>query len=223
MISRTVILILMMITVFSTDSEAATDENTLHVRASTLGLGIEASHSFDSMRLRIGGHFFGFKTNQTIGEIDYEIDVKLRYASFLLDWHPNDGRLFFSGGLLYNADEITARSHEATTYLIGGHHFPMGDTGRITALVEYPALAPYLGIGWDGQLSKSGHLTWMAEIGVGYMGKSTVTMATEHQPTGLPGSDQWEKDLSQEALVLEDYFDQFQLFPVISLGLGYCF
>ena len=54
-----------------------------------------------------------------------------------------------------------------------------------------------------------------------YLGDNTVTLVSEHRPTGLPGSGDWERDLDQETLVIEEYFDKFRFLPVVALGLVY--
>ena len=178
----------------------------------TLGIGIEYVQPlsrFTAVRAVYNGGSLDEKGSES--GIDYDFDFKLRNAGVLLDWHPFAGVFFTSVGLLYNKNELEARSTSSGTVTVGDGTYTDPDLkGEIT----FKTSAPYLGLGW-GHAPQGRGLTMSLEIGVLYQGSPQVKF------TSSSNVDQ--ADLDQEAAELEGELDNYKYYPQFAFGIGYRF
>ena len=188
-------------------------------KASTLGIGIELSHSFNQYFAgRIGYNRFDFDYDDTVNGIDYDFDLELDSVSAMLDWHPVGGRFRVSAGALSNNNAVKARADTSMPINIGGTIYLPSDVGNLTAVTDFDSIAPYIGIGW-GNTSRKGP-RFSVDLGVAFQGSPNV----EFMADGLLASDPgFQQDLDQEAQELEDELERFEYYPVISLGFSFNF
>ena len=78
--------------------------------------------------------------------------------------------------------------------------------------------APYLGLGWGRRTSEKNGLRFSVDAGVFMQGQSTTALSIEN-PNGVI-SDQ---DIEQARTELQETLDDFDLYPVLTLGIGYSF
>jgi hypothetical protein len=197
---------------------------TLGVAASTPGLGVELAWSFNEhLAVRAGGYAFNYDYDGEESGVDYESELDLRSAGLFLDWHPFGGAFTVSGGVYANGNEINAVAvpDAGDSYDIGGATFTSAEVGTLAAAVDFNSTAPYLGLGWRSLGGEDGGFGWHAELGVMFQGSPDVEMTS----TGgtLSGNPVLQSEIAAEETDLESEVDQYDLYPVLSLGLSYSF
>ena len=187
------------------------------LKASTLGVGLEAQKTFtDSFGGRIGINYFTYDYDGTKDDIDYNLDLNLLSVSALLDWHPFQGSFRISGGALYNGNDIDMDGKTAATYQIGDTTYTSADIGNLTGNVDFNDVAPYLGVGWDTTFGKSRKFGFLLELGAIYQGTPKVDLSTS-----VAASQALQNDLQAEEDSLQEDLDNFEYYPVLAVGLNY--
>ncbi len=193
------------------------------VVASTLGFGAEAGYAFNArLALRVAGHAFSLDQDGEESGIDYEADLDLSNFGAYLDWHPFAGAFRLSAGWFAtdNRLEGTGRPRAGGGYDIGGVTFTTAEVGTLQAQVDLGSSAPFLGLGWLWGRNDGG-LIFSVDLGVLFQGSPDVELRSvggtlSANPVLLDA-------LAAEASELEDDLDQYELYPVVALGLGYRF
>jgi hypothetical protein len=189
------------------------------LKASTLGVGLEAEKTFtDSFGGRIGINYFTYDDTWTKDDIDYNYDLNLLSVSALLDWHPFKGSFRISGGALYNGNDIDLDAKTVATYQIGGTTYTSANIGNLTGNVDFNDIAPYLGIGWDTTFGKSKKFGFLLELGAIYQGSPEVDLSISGP---LSGNQALQNDLQTEEDNLQKELDNFEYYPVLAVGFNY--
>lgn len=188
---------------------AAADGFGLGIKAGTLGVGVEGTFGLtERFNLRVGANSYSYSYNETASGIRYDAELDLQSAALLLDWHPFAGTFRVSAGVLRNKNAVHL---VATATDVGGSPYPAG--ARVNGDVTFKKSAPYVGIGW-GNAAKPGFLGISVEVGAMFQGKPDVT---------LTSSDVSEADLRREEQEAEADLADFDVYPVVSLGLSFRF
>jgi hypothetical protein len=190
-------------------------------KAGTLGLGVEGNYSIGSyLKIRAGANTYSYDDDGKEDDIDYEFNVDLLTFSALLDWHVFGGAFRLSGGALLNQNEVDMKAELAATFQIGDTTYSLADVGNLTGEIDFNDVAPYAGIGWDFSLGGEGALKLVCDIGVMFQGSPTVDL----KANGLLATDStFLGDLAKEESKLEDEIDEYEYYPVISVGIAYMF
>ena len=126
-------------------------------KVGSTGAGIDVTVGLSpSINLRVGGQGYTRSETRREQEIEYDADLQLLSGQLFLDLHPGGRGFRLSGGVVFNANEVTAVSTESTTYTINGTVYPVGLVGRLRGTVETEKIAPYLGIGWGNAVRRRG-------------------------------------------------------------------
>lgn len=198
-------------------SSMAAAEVGIGVKASTLGAGIELGTPLtDSLVGRVALNTYSKSDDQTIDDIDYSADLDLRSTALFLDWHPFTGTFHLTAGYLFSNNELSASATPASSVEIGGQTYDPSDIGKIDATVSLGS-GPYVGLGW-GNIPASG-FGFTFELGAVQMGTPDVDLDIE-DPNGVIAAN---NDIEKERANMEDDLDEFELYPVVSLGLSYGF
>lgn len=193
----------------------------LGVKASTLGAGLEAGTSFsDTFGGRIGINYFEYDYSGTEDDIDYDYDVTLMSIAAFLDWHPFGGGFRISGGVLYNGNEIDSDARSSSTYEIGNATYSASQIGNLTGEIDFNEVAPYGGIGWDTSFGRNEQFGLLVDLGVMYQGSPEVDLTADGP---IATNQTFQNDLAREEEDLENDIDEYEYYPVISIGFGYRF
>jgi len=190
-------------------------------RVSTLGLGIEITKSFtETINIRLGGNYFSFSSDGTTDEIDYERDINLRSASISTDWFPFEGGFRMSGGLLFNGNGLNSTAKPAVEFNIGDIAYPSIQVGILTGEMNFREFAPYLGVGWGNAVGEDKKFGIVFDLGIVFQGSPDVNLSA----SGLIALDPtFQRDLAEEEKNLEEEYEDFKYYPVISFGVTYRF
>lgn len=188
------------------------------VHTGTLGHGVELGVGLtDSLNIRAGLNSYSKDDSQTIDGIAYDATLQLSSKRLMLDWHPFEGSFRFTAGYVSSNNELQASATPATNVVIGNNTFTPAEIGRIDATVGLGS-GPYVGFGW-GNLPASG-FGFSLDIGMVQMGVPSVDF-TITDPNGLGAVTQ--ADINAEIANIQADLNEFEQYPVISLGLSYGF
>lgn len=214
----------------------------LDVHAGTLGGGVGLTIGVrEKLNVRIGGSFFSYSTetegeddnpNDGVGSLEYDGDLDLSNGHILADWHPFSGGFRLSGGLLLNGNEFSAAAQcNQNQCEVGDQTFEDDDLGRITAATDFDSVAPYLGIGWGNAVAAGSPWGFQAELGVVFQGEANIQLNQEGGCQGTVGTVQGQAacraqvraELDREQNEINDDLDEFDIYPLLSIGISYRF
>lgn len=204
---------------------ASAENVALTLQGGTTGLGAGLAYRLTE-QLNIRGSYNGWEYDheETVDELEYDLDLELSTTELLLDWHPFSSGFRVTGGIVYNGTDLTgdARPAGAGTVEFGGRTFLAQDIGSVDAEVDFERVAPYLGIGYGQPFGQ--RLSFSADLGVMYQGSPDATLQVRPGPAVDPVTRaRLEQAATEEERELEDELDQLRFYPVARIGLAYAF
>lgn len=189
------------------------------LHAGTLGFGLGATLQVtDSLNARLGFNTARFSDDLTESDIDYDVDLEWDTFYALADWHALYGGFRVTAGLMRNGNQLEGVASSSGTVEIGGTLYRLDQVGELKASVEFDDVAPYFGVGWGNAFNRGSRVRLNLDLGV------LVQDSAKASLTQVGGVVTVERgDLDREEQQLEDDLDEFDLYPVISLGIGYRF
>ena len=212
-------------------AEPGRAEVALAGKAGTLGAGAELTLGLSrQLNARLGANAYSYSDRREASDIEYDGEAKLRTGTAWLDWHPGGGGFRLTGGLVYNDTTIEGSSlpPRSGVYDIGGVPVPASLVGTLDAEVEFDPVVPYVGLGWGNAVAAEKKLGFFVDLGVIFQGKADVTLIPiipANSPINTtPGARQaLDILLRREEQDLEDEAADYDLYPVLSIGLSYRF
>lgn len=199
----------------------AFDQLAVTAKIGTLGFGIEATTPLtDQVNLRGGFNHWSKDDDDVKDDINYQINADLTTFGLMADWHPFNNGFRASAGLYINNSDLSMDADSSASYTIGDTVYTAAEVGKLRGSIDFNTIAPYLGIGWGNALSSQGDLRFNADLGVLFQGNLDVELSA----TGTLASDPtFASDIAKEEEALQDDADDFELWPVISIGVSYSF
>ena len=190
---------------------------------STLGVGASAKYfvnSFFGIRALING----FRINKAVSDDQMTVKGKLTLftAGFTFDIHPFQNGFFIAPGVLYNGNKlkVTASANNNVTLEDGTIVLTPAQIGTATTTLHFKnKLSPYIGLGYDGSITKG--WSFLFELGVLFQGpmKSKSVKMTGRAQDVQADLDalrhRFTKDVNKISLI--------KTWPVVSLGVRYKF
>ncbi|MDH5649330.1 MAG: hypothetical protein OEY67_06705 [Gammaproteobacteria bacterium] len=209
--------ILSILVTMGTLTTAQAADFALGVKGGTLGLGAELTTSIVSnLNVRLGLNSYSYDYTTTESGIDYDAELDLGTTALLLDWHPFSGRFRISAGIMKNDNGINMSATPTTNQIIGGTSYTPAQIGTLTGKIGFKDTAPYVGIGFGNAVSKNKRIGFTLDIGVLIQDSPEVTLSASGGAVSLV-------DLGAEEAQLESDISEFDVYPVISLGVSYRF
>jgi hypothetical protein len=197
---------------------SSADDWGVNLKAGTLGAGVELSKSLsDKFSVSLGFNSYNYKTTDNTNGIDYDFKYELQSMGLLGNYHPFAGAFRFTGGVLYNNNELklTGKPSAGSTYTINGVTYTAAQVGTLTGTLTFNKTAPYLGLGWGNRPGSKFGLS--ADLGVLYQASPKLALTATGASAGLSS------DLEQERKKAESDLADFKWYPVLSLGLYFRF
>lgn len=193
----------------------------IYGQVGTEGIGIGYGHVLGSMvNARVEFNGFSLSHNFTAGNINYDAKLNLYHGGLYADFFPAPKYVPFriTAGLLIGGDNIDANATSASgTYTINGTTYSsLGQT--IHAKAKYPAVRPYLGIGFG----HSPHAT----RGWGMFFDAGVAYGRPHLDYDVPPAivaEAGQANVNAEEQQLQDKVDRFRFYPIVKIGATYRF
>lgn len=206
------------------------------LKAGTLGAGIDLSVALTktiNLRAAITGvDIDGLEETVTVGDdgdevdIDAELDADYGANGILVDWYVFDGTFHLTAGLVKNNGELDFTGDLLNGGTIDGQPIDPSDlNGGVGGNVSLgDSYQPYIGVGWGRKAGDEPGLSVSVELGVALLDPS-VELEAELNVGSANFADQAELDqtLRDAENDAEDELDDFDLFPVFSLGVNYAF
>ncbi len=204
------------------------------IKAGSLGVGLELGYTFEgsNFSFRLQGNDFDYDYTLEEDDIEYDTTLDLASVGFLVDWHPFSGAFRFTLGVYEHENKIYGTSSGEGVYEIGDITYVVdsNDNFLLEANIDLgDGLAPYAGIGWGHSPTNDTGLLLSLDIGVLYQGAPEVDLQASGNATANGFTIDVGQDPTAQAQVqeeednLEDDLSQFDLYPVITFGIGYRF
>jgi hypothetical protein len=213
------------------------------IKAGTLGLGMELDYKINELfNVRLQTNSYTYDDEFEEDGIDYEGEINFSSTGILVDWRPFEGSFKLTGGVYANNNELSGNTNSIgdETYEIGGALYSTSSSDPLQVSIDAAlgnSTAGYLGLGWGNSPSNNG---WMfsVELGVLLSGEPTVDLSASGtaiisqngssesfnlSDTSNPLVQEFQNELVNEELKLEDDISDFNVYPVIAIGVGYRF
>ena len=191
-------------------------------KVSTLGLGADAIAMINTkLNARLSVQTFSYDVSGTESGVDYDADLKLLSGLIAADWFPTKSSFRISAGAMINGNELEMTGKTTGgTYTIGNTTYTAAEVGTLDGKVEFNTLAPYLGIGGGNPFNNTSNWSFSYDIGVVFQGSPDVSYTVNGT---LANNAAFLAELEQERIELEDELDDYQYYPVLSVGVNYRF
>jgi len=211
------------VALFLAVSPAAWADVGVLLKAGTLGAGLDVSKGIgEKLAVRLQANALNYDQDITVSDVHYNAELDLRSAGVLLDWHPFSGAFRVSAGAYWNGNEASATARATGgTYEIDGTTYISAEVGSLDGKIDFPSVAPYLGIGF-GSAPKAGRgMSFSFDLGVLYQGEPNVNLTVACGTTARCA--QLQSDVAAEMVTLQDGLKDFKFYSVVSFGIGYRF
>ena len=191
------------------------------VGGSTLGYQVALSQSLsENVNLKLSYNTASQSFDGETDGVNYDYDFEFESTSLLIDWHVFGGGFRLTTGALINDNEIFAQSDiSGLTLEVGDTVFTSAEVGRLEGDISFDSYAPYLGLGWGRSISDG--FSFSFDLGVVFQGEPTVNLQTVGGT--LSDNSLLLDEVEREEQELQDDANDFDVYPVVSLGLFYSF
>ncbi|HAB56363.1 MAG TPA: hypothetical protein DCE61_08425 [Cellvibrionales bacterium] len=191
------------------------------VGGSTLGYQVALSQSLsENVNLKLSYNTASQSFDGETDGVNYDYDFEFESTSLLIDWHVFGGGFRLTTGALINDNEIFAQSDiSGLTLEVGDTVFTSAEVGRLEGDISFDSYAPYLGLGWGRSITDG--FSFVFDLGVVFQGEPTVNLQTVGGT--LSDNSLLLDEVEREEQELQDDANDFDVYPVVSLGLFYSF
>mgnify|MGYP001034275065 CR=1 FL=1 len=191
------------------------------VGGSTLGYQVAVSQSVsENVNLKLTYQTASQSFDGETDGVNYDYDFDFESAGILIDWHVFGGGFRLTTGGLINDNEIHAQSDvSGLTLEVGDTVFTSAEVGRLEGDISFDSFAPYLGLGWGRSIADG--FSFVFDLGVVFQGEPTVSL--ESVGGSLSSNPLLLDEVEREEQELQEDANDFDVYPVISLGLFYNF
>jgi hypothetical protein len=204
------------------------------VKVGTVGAGLEVSVALtDTINLRAALTSFdidGEDETLSVGDDNAEVDIDAELSAdyganaLLVDWYPFDGTFHLTAGMVKNNGEVDITGTLIGSGSIDGQLINAGDLGEMTGEVSLgDSYQPYLGIGWGRKAGREPGFAVSLEIGVALLDPEVDLEARVNAGGNFASQAELDATLRDAEKDAEDELDDFEIFPVLSLGINYAF
>lgn len=204
--------------VLSAPALAADGDFRLGVTAGTLGIGPEVGfRPSDHFGLRANATFFSLGHGLTVDDIDYHGKVKLRSFGLMADVFPFGGGFHLSAGARVNGNKARATATPDEPIEIGDTVYDPAAVGTLAGGLKTKTFAPQLTLGFSGKRARG--FNFGVEAGALFQGTVRVRPLTLTSTLGVVS----QADLDRARADLQDKVDDYKVWPILQLRLGYRF
>ena len=190
----------------------------------TTGVGGDVTLGLASfLNLRSGVNYASFGWKQKFGDVKYDTEMDMLSVPLLVDLYPGGGHFRITGGAYVQpGTELSLSATPGSAVQIGHHTYAPDVVGTLSGDVELSSMfTPYLGIGFGNTVGEDQWLTFSLDLGVVYQPYDvTLTSNGAGMTTKL---DTFREDMKLEQKNLEKDMENYQFFPVLTLGVAYHF
>ena len=215
------LLMLLAIGLLGENVDAEDGSFALAAKAGTLGFGLEGIARLNSrLNAKAGVNAFEYDYDDTESDVEYALELELLTFSLLLDWFPFENPFRISAGLLINQNGLNLNAKSTATYTIGEDTYSLAEVGSLNGELDFNDAAPYIGIGLGNPFGSEGNWSFAVDAGVMFQGSPDVDLSADGT---LANNASFLADLAREEENLQSEIDEYDMYPVISVGISYRF
>jgi hypothetical protein len=196
----------------------------VYLQGGTLGVGIGAALPVTTwFGVHADFNAINLSHNFTVGGNRYEDGIRLRQGGIYGDVFPWSNSGFrVTAGLRFTDNEVSGNSVPTNgVYMFEGKASPAFPGEYATATVKYPAVMPYLGIGYGLQPRGKG-FGLVFDLGVAYgVPRSSYTLSPALAEAAGPAMSQ--QIIATGLQQLRDKASPFRWYPTLQIGVSYHF
>lgn len=194
---------------------------------STLGPGVSASARIND-NFGITGliNYLPYSTSGDVDDISYDVDLRFLTIGAQADFYPlPDTGLRLSAGAFINQNraDLSARVSGQQTIDIDGTIYTASDLGGLDGSVDFDALAPYISVGYQAQLTSG--LSISIDGGAVYQGSPNVSLSPRELSPSLSAAERQQiiDDIAREEKSAQSDLTAFNFYPMVRASLSWRF
>ncbi|MEO1553847.1 MAG: hypothetical protein AAFR82_07905 [Pseudomonadota bacterium] len=188
----------------------------------TMGGAVEGQIQVNEyFQLRAGANYLAFDEDIDVDEITYEGELDFSGLGAFIDVHPFKNSFFVTGGAYAGGKSIDLTASSTVPVEIGGVVFTPAEYGRLEGDVSFDDVAPFVGLGFDTTFEGSGNWGFHILAGAAVFGSGDVSL--EAVGGTLSNDPFLQAELQNEIADIEEEIEDYELWPVVQLGLSYRF
>ena len=208
------------------------------VKASLLGAGVEVATPITfRTHVRVGFNAFSYSRGFSDNGVHYNANLSFRSFEAHFDWFPFAGRFHLSPGLVvYNGNQIKANAAvpAGQQFTLGGASYTSDSADPITGTgkIGFHQVGPTFLMGWGNLLPRGHqHFSIPFEFGVLYQGSAKTTLhltgsacdSSREFCHNITADPTFQSNVIAQQNKLNNNLSFFEVYPIISLGVGYKF
>lgn len=196
-------------------------------KVGTTGLGLELTRPLtNSINLRGNYNYFEIDEDIEDTNVSYSGDFRKNSLGLFADWHPWSGGFRVSAGVYHHFDNeisIVGLPTTAGSFEFGGQIFNASSIGSVNGNISFGKTTPYFGIGWGNASQADQKWGFIIELGVQFQDTPDVTLVASNCTLPIGECNELNAAILTEINSLQDDIDDFDLWPVLNIGLSYKF
>lgn len=185
----------------------------------SLGAGVELAFELNpSVDFRLAYQQGELSESLDEGGVRYNADLELEALRALLDWYPLGGGFRLTAGLSAHDNKVVGTARPTTSVSIGNTSYTPAQIGALNASIDFGSTAPYLGIGWGNKAGGDSGLSLFMDLGLMLQDEPEVSLIQQGGALQVSAT-----DLAVEEAEVEQQLDDFEFYPVFSIGLSVAF
>lgn len=170
--------------------------------------------------IRGGYNYFQYEADDTYDDIAYQGDLDLSTAGAFVDVHPFGNAFMLTGGAYFGEKTLDLFATPTTNVQIGNQTYTPAQVGTLNLTGDLEDTAPFVGLGWDTSFDTSG-LGFRFIAGAMFTGTPAIDLtASGGTLSNDPG---FQTQLANEVQNLQDDIDDYEIYPVVQVGLSLTF
>ncbi|MEL7040258.1 MAG: hypothetical protein AAGL90_01965 [Pseudomonadota bacterium] len=188
----------------------------------SMGGALEGQYQINDMfQIRAGVNYLAFDEDIDVDDITYDGELDFSGFGAFVDVHPFGGSFFVTGGAYAGGKSIDLTATSDVAIEIGDMIYTPDEYGRLEGDVEFDDIVPFLGLGWDTTFETDGNWGFNVLAGAAVFGSGDVTL--DAVGGTLSDNPLLQAELAQEVQDIEDEIEDYELWPVVQVGLSYRF
>ncbi|MEO0606901.1 MAG: hypothetical protein AAFY82_01620 [Pseudomonadota bacterium] len=188
----------------------------------TMGGSVEGQvRVSDFFQLRGGVNYLTFDETIDVDEISYDGELDFSGFGAFVDLHPFRNSFFVTGGAYAGDKTIDLLATSEVSVEIGDLLFTPAEYGRLEGDVSFDDVAPFVGAGFDTTFQGDGNWGFHILAGAALYGSGDVTL--EAVGGTLSNDPLLQAQLEQEIRDIEEEIEDYEVWPVVQIGLSYRF
>jgi hypothetical protein len=168
---------------------------------------------------RASGDWFRVSHSFTTVDAAYSAHANWATAGLFADLHPLKNGWFLSGGVFQGARTASVSGVPTTNIVIDGYTFTPAMIGTAMGEAKLDNTSPFVGIGWDQAQHARRGVTFRI-LGGAAFGGAKLNLWDVGPYSNTPPVQQW---IAQETTYAQGKADQWKVYPVVQIGIGYRF